>query len=82
MYLKDYDVAVVERDGFEISTLEGGIAGSYEVTKVDFTSDDVKLGEYPHYMLKEILRAAPRRARRPARAALEASRTPARAWAA
>ena len=54
VYLKDYDVAVVARDGFEISTLEGGIAGSYEVTKVDFTSDDVKLGDFPHYMLKEI----------------------------
>ncbi len=54
IYLKDYDVAVLERDQFEISTLEGGITGSYEVTKVDFTSDDVKLGEYPHYMLKEI----------------------------
>ncbi len=54
IYLKDYDVAVLERDCFEISTLEGGIAGSYEVTKVDFTSDDVKLGDYPHYMLKEI----------------------------
>ena len=54
IYLKDYDVAVLERDKFEISTLEGGITGSYEVTKVDFTSDDVKLGDYPHYMLKEI----------------------------
>ena len=54
VYLKDYDVAVVGRDGFEISTLEGGIAGAYEVMKVDFTSDDVKLGEFPHYMLKEI----------------------------
>ena len=54
IYLKDYDVALLERDAFEISTLEGGIAGSYEVTKVDFTSEDVKLGDYPHYMLKEI----------------------------
>ena len=54
IYLKDYDVALIERDSFAISTLEGGIAGSYEVTKVDFTSEDVKLGDYPHYMLKEI----------------------------
>ncbi len=54
IYLKDYDVALIERDAFEISTLEGGIAGSYEVTKVDFTSEDVKLGDFPHYMLKEI----------------------------
>lgn len=54
IFLKDYDVAVIERDCFEISTLEGGITGSYEVTKVDFTSDDVKLGDFPHYMLKEI----------------------------
>lgn len=54
IYLKDYDLAVLERDAFEISTLEGSITGSYEVTKVDFTSDDVNLGDYPHYMLKEI----------------------------
>jgi glucosamine--fructose-6-phosphate aminotransferase (isomerizing) len=54
VYLKDYEIAVVERDHFEISTLAGGIAGGYEVSKVEFTSDDVKLGDYPHYMLKEI----------------------------
>ncbi len=54
IYLKDYDLAVIERDAFEISTLEGSITGSYEVTKVDFTSEDVKLGDFPHYMLKEI----------------------------
>jgi glucosamine--fructose-6-phosphate aminotransferase (isomerizing) len=54
VYLKDFEIAAVERDCFEISSLESGIAGGYEVCKVEFTSDDVKLGEYPHYMLKEI----------------------------
>ncbi len=54
IYLKDYDIAAVERDRFEITSLVGAVTGSYEVTKVDFTSEDVALGDFPHYMLKEI----------------------------
>jgi glucosamine--fructose-6-phosphate aminotransferase (isomerizing) len=54
VYLKDYDIAAVERDQFEISSLVGAVTGSYEVTKVDFTSTDIALGDFPHYMLKEI----------------------------
>lgn len=53
VYLKDFDVAVVESDRFEISSLLGGASG-YEVSKVEFTEDDVSKGDYPHYMLKEI----------------------------
>jgi glucosamine--fructose-6-phosphate aminotransferase (isomerizing) len=54
VYLKDYDIAAVERDNFEISSLVGAVTGSFEVTKVDFSSEDIALGEFPHYMLKEI----------------------------
>ncbi|MBV9126925.1 MAG: glutamine--fructose-6-phosphate transaminase (isomerizing), partial [Verrucomicrobia bacterium] len=54
IYLKDYDVVAVERDRFEISSLVGAVTGSYEVTKVDYTSEDIALGDFPHYMLKEI----------------------------
>jgi glutamine---fructose-6-phosphate transaminase (isomerizing) len=53
VYLKDFDIAVIGRDDFEITSLLGGASG-YEVTKVEFTADDVTKGDYPHYMLKEI----------------------------
>jgi len=53
VYLKDFDIAAVESDRFEITSLLGGASG-YEVSKVEFTEDDVSKGDYPHYMLKEI----------------------------
>lgn len=53
VYLKDFDIAVLTRDAFEISSLLGGASG-FEVTKVEFTEEDVSKGTYPHYMLKEI----------------------------
>jgi glucosamine--fructose-6-phosphate aminotransferase (isomerizing) len=53
VYLKDFDIAAVDRDKFEITSLLGGASG-YEVSKVEFTEEDVNKGEFPHYMLKEI----------------------------
>ncbi len=53
VYLKDYDVVALGRDDFEITSLVGGASG-YEVSKVEFTADDVSKGGYAHYMLKEI----------------------------
>jgi glucosamine--fructose-6-phosphate aminotransferase (isomerizing) len=53
VYLKDFDIAVLTREAFEITSLLGGASG-FEVTKVEFTADDVSKGEFPHYMLKEI----------------------------
>jgi glucosamine--fructose-6-phosphate aminotransferase (isomerizing) len=53
VYLKDFDIAAVERDQFEITSLLGGASG-YEVSKVEFTEEDVSKGDHAHYMLKEI----------------------------
>jgi len=53
VYLNDYEIVALREDGFEISTLAGTDA-SFEVSKVEYTSEDVDKGEYPHYMLKEI----------------------------
>ena len=53
VYLKDYDIAVLSRDKFEITSLLGGASG-FEVSKVEFTEAEVSKGDYPHYMLKEI----------------------------
>jgi glucosamine--fructose-6-phosphate aminotransferase (isomerizing) len=53
IYLNDFDVVAVERDKFEISSVDGG-GGQYAVSKVEFSAEDIRKGDYPHYMLKEI----------------------------
>lgn len=53
VYLNDYEIVALREDGFEISTLAGSDA-SFQVSKVEFTAEDVDKGQYAHYMLKEI----------------------------
>ena len=53
VYLNDFDLVAVERDKFEISSLAGE-RGAHAISKVEFTAEDIKKGDYPHYMLKEI----------------------------
>jgi glutamine---fructose-6-phosphate transaminase (isomerizing) len=53
VYLDDYDLVTVERDHFDIASLAGTDA-KFQVSKVEFTSEEADLGQYPHYMLKEI----------------------------
>ena len=53
VYLKDFDIAVLGEDSFEITSLLGGASG-FEVSKVEFSAEDVSKGDYPHYMLKEL----------------------------
>ena len=57
VYLNDFDVVAVERDNFEISSLAGE-TGNRQVSKVEFTAEDITKGDYPHYMLKEIFEQA------------------------
>ena len=53
VYLNDYDIACLESDKFEIISLLGGAKG-FEVSRVEFSAEDVNKGEFPHFMLKEI----------------------------
>jgi glutamine---fructose-6-phosphate transaminase (isomerizing) len=53
VYLNDFDLVALERDKFEISSIEGAV-GQHAVSKVEFSAEDIKKGDYPHYMLKEI----------------------------
>jgi len=53
VYLNDYEIACLQEDSFEISTLAGGDA-SFELSKVDYSEEEVSKGKYPHFMLKEI----------------------------
>jgi glucosamine--fructose-6-phosphate aminotransferase (isomerizing) len=53
VYLNDFDLVAIEQDKFEITSLDGE-SGQHEVSKVEFTAEDITKGSYPHYMLKEI----------------------------
>jgi glutamine---fructose-6-phosphate transaminase (isomerizing) len=53
VYLNDFDLVAVEQDKFEISSIDGAV-GEHAVSKVEFSAEDIKKGDYPHYMLKEI----------------------------
>ena len=53
VYLNDFDLVSFDRENFEISSIEGAV-GQHPVSKVEFTAEDIKKGDYPHYMLKEI----------------------------
>ncbi len=53
VYLNDGDVVIVTPDEFHLSSLDGSEA-TYQVSQVDFAEDAVELGNFPHYMLKEI----------------------------
>ncbi len=53
VYLNDFDVVAIERNKFEISSLAGD-TGDHHISRVEFTAEDIKKGDYPHYMLKEI----------------------------
>ena len=53
IYLNDRDLVYITDDNFRVETVEGEIS-DYEVSKVEFTPEQAEIGDFPHYMLKEI----------------------------
>src|SRR5712671_5399944 len=53
VYLNDFDLVAFDRENFDISSVDGE-TGQHEVSKIEFSAEDIKKGDYPHYMLKEI----------------------------
>src|SRR5437667_965655 len=53
VYLNNDYVVGLEQDKFEITSLAGE-SGDHRVSKVEFTAEDLKKGDFRHYMLKEI----------------------------
>ncbi|MCL4110127.1 UNVERIFIED_CONTAM: hypothetical protein GTU68_016876 [Idotea baltica] len=53
IYLSDRDLVYMTDTDFKIEHVEGGSV-EFEVSRVDFTPEQAEMGEYPHYMLKEI----------------------------
>ncbi|MGD9897214.1 MAG: glutamine--fructose-6-phosphate transaminase (isomerizing) [Candidatus Methylacidiphilaceae bacterium] len=53
VYLSDGDVVAIRSDGFDISSLTRPRVG-FEISHVEKSEAESDLGDYPHYMLKEI----------------------------
>ncbi len=53
IYLNDHDLVYMTGEDFKIESLDGGSV-SFEVSRVEFTEEQVEMGDFPHYMLKEI----------------------------
>jgi glutamine---fructose-6-phosphate transaminase (isomerizing) len=53
IYLQDRDLVCLKADDFTVENVDGD-AANYEVSKVEYTAEEAEMGEYPHYMLKEI----------------------------
>ncbi|MCB1089243.1 MAG: glutamine--fructose-6-phosphate transaminase (isomerizing), partial [Verrucomicrobiae bacterium] len=53
VYLSDHEIALLSKDGFELLHRETGRLNP-SVKTLDQVSTDIELGDFPHYMLKEI----------------------------
>ena len=53
VYLNDFEIVVLTRDDFQVSTIEA-TAVSPQIREVEFAAEEVERGKYAHYMLKEI----------------------------
>lgn len=57
IYLEDYDVAVITRDGVNVHNLKDGQPVEPKEELLDFENEKALLGDYPNFMLKEIFEA-------------------------
>jgi glucosamine--fructose-6-phosphate aminotransferase (isomerizing) len=52
-HLRDFDVVTIDREGYRLKSLSQNKAG-LEISKIDYQADEAQMGDFPHYMLKEI----------------------------
>ncbi len=57
IYLDDYDVAVITEDHVAVHNLKADKHSEPEAELLDFDNEQALLGDYPHFMLKEIFEA-------------------------
>lgn len=57
IYLNDYDLVCLKGDEFKVERIDGGLA-DFQVSQVEFSAEAAELGDYPHFMLKEIFEQA------------------------
>src|SRR5277367_6241577 len=52
-HLRDFDVVTIDRQGYRLKSLNHNKAG-LEISQIDYQAEEAQLGDFPHYMLKEI----------------------------
>jgi glucosamine--fructose-6-phosphate aminotransferase (isomerizing) len=52
-HLRDFDVVTIDRTGYRLKSLSQNKAG-LEISTIDYQKGADELGDFPHYMLKEI----------------------------
>jgi glucosamine--fructose-6-phosphate aminotransferase (isomerizing) len=52
-HLRDFDVVTVDRTGYKLKSLSHNESG-LEISQIDYQAADAEMGDFPHYMLKEI----------------------------
>ncbi len=57
VYLNDNEMAVVTPDGFKTMTIDD-VPVTPEIKEAEFKLEQMELGKYEHFMMKEIIRAA------------------------
>ncbi len=53
IYLNDYDVVTLTAENYQVASIVSGTA-TVQVSQVEYSADAADLGQFPHYMLKEI----------------------------
>ena len=53
-HLRDFDVVTVDRNGYRLKSLSHSNKAGLEISQVDYEVGEAELGDFPHYMLKEI----------------------------
>ncbi len=52
-HLRDFDVVTIDRQGYRLKSLTHNKEG-LEISQIDYQAGENELGDFPHYMLKEI----------------------------
>ena len=52
-HLRDFDVVTIDREGYRLKSLTQNKSG-LEISQIQYQADEAQLGDFPHYMLKEI----------------------------
>lgn len=57
IFLNDYEVAKITSDKLEVESLDGAKAAAQKIIELDYDAEESDMGDYPHFMLKEIYEA-------------------------
>ncbi|HEY5442340.1 MAG TPA: glutamine--fructose-6-phosphate transaminase (isomerizing) [Candidatus Saccharimonadales bacterium] len=57
IYLEDYDIAVITQDKVRVENLKHAKLAEPKVELLDYENEQALLGDFPHFMLKEIFEA-------------------------